>query len=48
MLDNEIMNMDAHGLIEIVLCVNKAGQRVQIYLNNHKYRTNVNNVHLHK
>ena len=24
MLDNEIMNIEAHRLIEIVLCINKA------------------------
>ena len=38
MIDNEIMNMEAHMLIEIVLCVSKPSKQVQVCLNNHTYR----------
>ena len=37
-IDNEIMNMDGHMLIEIVLWVSEPSKRVQVCLNNYTDR----------
>ena len=38
MIDSEIMNMDHHMLIDIVLWVNQPSKQVQVRLSNQTYR----------
>ena len=38
MIDNKIIDMDAHMLIEIVLWVSKPSKQAQVYLISHTYR----------